>query len=288
MQLALNPGRDAPICWQEVGCPHCNIDRFEPVLEADDVLASGLRFLIVRCAGCGLCYTNPRPDPASMRRFYPANYHCHQRKQPSRRADPMERWLPSSKGCLLDFGCGAGAFLLRMRERGWDVAGVESADRVAHHLRAEHGLPVHAGPLAQSGWSAGSFDAITMRQSLEHVPYPLEVLHSAHALLSNGGRLLVSVPNFTGLPAYWFGADWYGLDLPRHLTHFTPATLHTMLTTAGFANVRIRHESHPSWIRHSAQRRGPRVLTARLASGLASRWARFRGRAEGVLAIADK
>ena len=179
-----------------------------------------------------------------MRRFYPADYHCHQSKQPSRRFVTMERHrLPSSKGRrLLDFGCGAGAFLLRMRERGWDVAGVESAVSVANRLRAEHGLHVHTGPLAQ----AGSFDAITMRQSLEHVHDPLDVgiCDPRWCCCPNGGQLLVSVPNFAGLAAHWFGRarlvrPW---TCRAHLTHFTPATLRAMLTTAGFANVRIRHE----------------------------------------------
>lgn len=287
MRLAENPYADAPaIAWEECACPCCGSARFTPLLEADDALKSGLRFLIVTCARCGLCFTNPRPDPASMERFYPDDYHCHRLKQPSTRADPLERWLPSKRpGRLLDFGCGAGAFLLRMRKHGWNVTGLDMADIVAARLRAQHGLNVDAGTLPQRQWPDACFEAITMRQALEHVHAPLEALRDAFRLLTGGGRLLVSVPNFASLAAHWFGAGWYGLDLPRHLTHFTPLTLRAMLSEAGFGNIDIRQQRHASWIRHSA-RRG--MLATRLGSGIASRWARILGRAEGLLAVAAK
>jgi SAM-dependent methyltransferase len=287
MRLAEQPISDAPaVAWEECLCPCCGSASFKPLLEADDALKSGLRFLIVQCASCGLCFTNPRPDPASMDRFYPDDYRCHRITPHTAKSDAMERWLPSDRPArLLDFGCGAGAFLLRMRERGWHVTGLDRADAVAMRLREQHGLNAHAGTLPHPHWPDACFEAITMRQSLEHVHAPLEVLRDSHRLLSAGGRLLVSVPNFDGLAAHWFGPTWYGLDLPRHLTHFTPQSLRTMLLEAGFADITMRQEAHASWIRHSA-RRG--ILATRLGSGIASRWARILGRSEGLLALAVK
>jgi SAM-dependent methyltransferase len=285
MRVAENACTDAaPIAWEECACPCCGSTSFTPLLEADDALQSGLRFLIVRCARCDLCFTNPRPDPASMDRFYPGDYDCHRLKEHSAHADAMERCLASERPArLLDFGCGAGAFLVRMRKRGWNVTGLDMADDIAIRLREQHGLNVHAGTLPQPRWPNACFEAITMRQSLEHVHAPLEVLRDAYRLLSAGGRLLVSVPNFDGLAAHWFGPDWYGLDLPRHLTHFTPRTLRALLGEAGFIDITIRQEAHASWLRYSA-RRG--FLTTRLGSGIASRWARIVGRAEALLAVA--
>ena len=51
------------------------------------------------------------------------------------------------------------------------------------------------------------------------------VLREARDLLAPGGKLVVAVPNIDSLPFRWFGRHWFGLDLPRHLTHFTPASL---------------------------------------------------------------
>ena len=69
-----------------------------------------------------------------------------------------------------------------------------------------------------------------------------------------------------------------GLDLPRHLTHFTPATLHLMLERAGFCPGAVRMVRHSDWMRQSAKlarryRHGPpcrRWLTAKPAARLAS------------------
>jgi len=43
---------------------------------------------------------------------------------------------------------------------------------------------------------------------------------------------VISVPNFASLESRLFGKYWNGLDVPRHLYHFTPATLDRMLKKA--------------------------------------------------------
>ena len=183
----------------------------------------------------------------------------------------------------------------RMAALGWNVTGIDCSETAVARLQAD-GLGAQVGTLPNPLWTDACFEAITMRQSLEHTHQPLEVLHAAHRLLTTGGKLLIAVPNFDSVTASWFGANWHGLDLPRHLTHFTPATLHLMLRQAGFERIQIRQERRASWIRHSAalaQRRGDRamvtrLLTTRLGSGLAGWWGRMTRRAESILAIATK
>ena len=105
--------------------------------------------------------------------------------------------------------------------------------------------------------------------------------------MTPGGRLIVAAPNFDSWAASWFGAHWFGLDVPRHLTHFTPGTLRRMLNRAGFEQVEMRQQSHSSWIRHSAElRRPPGFLQSRGGSALAAWWAALIGRAECILAVA--
>ncbi len=77
---------------------------------------------------------------------------------------------------------------------------------------------------------------MTMWHSLEHVHHPLAILRAAYRLLIPGGKLIVATPNIESIPFRVFGRSWFGLDLPRHLTHFTPTTLGAMLQTAGFPN----------------------------------------------------
>ena len=294
--------------WEEVGCPLCESRNWAPLVEATDPLggAEGLWFMVVRCQDCGLCFTNPRPSARSIGHFYPADYVCHRapvgpkKRRLSRpwKRDPEGKYVPvEGQGRLLDFGCGSGDFLRRMHALGWKVTGVDVSADVVERIKAELGLEAHAGTLPHPALPAASFDAVTMWQALEHVHQPLETLRAAHRLLVPGGKVVVAVPNIDSLPFQWFGTHWYGLDVPRHLTHFTPPTLRQMLERAGFRVHRLHMIRHPGWIRHSVPllRRTPTaskamcgLLTSRVGSGLAS-WLSFAARkSDCIVAVATK
>ncbi len=255
--------------WQDTDCLLCGCRISRPVIEAPDPNDpdGGLRFAVVQCVKCGLCFTNPRPDPGSIGQFYPALYAPHQLRRRARTGS-TPHWLrgwhrPRRKyqfigwrgeGRLLDFGCGGGAFLARMHEEGWQVTGLDVSPTAVNRVREELRLPAFLGTLPHRNLTPSSFDVVTMWQALEHVHAPLEVLREAHRLLVPEGRLYVAVPNIDSLPFRWFGASWYGLDLPRHLTHFSPSTLRLMLENAGFSVKSIRMVRHSDWLRNSAKR----------------------------------
>jgi SAM-dependent methyltransferase len=141
-----------------------------------------------------------------------------------------------------------------MRRQGWHVTGVEISAAVAEQARCQLGVQVLAGSLPHPELNEGSFDVVTMWHSLEHVHAPVPVLCEASRLLARGGKLLVAVPNLDSAAFRWCGAAWIGLDVPRHLTHFTPHTLCLMLDRAGFEAKAVRMVRHSSWLRQSARR----------------------------------
>ena len=104
---------------------------------------------------------------------------------------------------------------------------------------ADHNLHAFSGSLPHPALEERSFDVITMWQALEHVHQPLEILQSAHQLLCPGGKIIITVPNIDCLAFHLFGTAWNGLDLPRHLVHFSPTTLRLMLKRAGFRPGRV-------------------------------------------------
>lgn len=255
--------------WERTSCLLCGGNQRSVLLGPSEESLSKpeSRSTVVRCEACGLCYTNPRPTPAAMGEFYPPEYPPHQPPRLSQRSRIRAWWqrvfgthaaqeigFPrKGQDSLLDFGCGNGRFLQDMHAQGWRVLGVDVAPSVVLRIRDGLGLPALAGDLSLPSIRATSFDVITMRQSLEHVHDPLRTLREAYHLLTAGGRLYVSVPNIDSLSFRMFGTAWYGLDLPRHLTHFTPKTLRKMLVRAGFRPGRLRMVLHSSWLQRSAR-----------------------------------
>ena len=59
------------VAWEETPCPLCASRHCTPLVEGQDhsAGADGLWFAVVQCDSCGACYTNPRPDPASIVQF---------------------------------------------------------------------------------------------------------------------------------------------------------------------------------------------------------------------------
>ncbi len=307
-RLPLDEGATTSLAWEDAPCPLCGCARWSARSEAADPLPGedGLRFLIVQCQDCGLCYTNPRPGPDGIASFYPDDYPSHRRCAPPspgrswlgrRRRDPLADLLPVvGKGRLLDFGCGAGDFLVQAQQLGWNPVGLDASPRVVEKIRVELGIPALVGSLPHADLADRSFEAITMWQSLEHVHRPLDVLRCAHRLLVPGGRLIVAAPNLESCTSRWFGPHWHGLDVPRRLTHFTPWTLRLMLHRAGFFNPHLQMLRNGSWVRHSArlaQQRGDggplaKLLQTRLLSSVASWYAHLTRQSDRLLAVAVK
>jgi SAM-dependent methyltransferase len=77
---------------------------------------------------------------------------------------------------------------------------------------------------------------------LEHLHQPKLALEKLRHSLRPDGWLAISVPNAASLESRFFKENWYALDLPRHLFHFTPATVRTLLSASGWEIRRILHQ----------------------------------------------
>jgi 2-polyprenyl-3-methyl-5-hydroxy-6-metoxy-1,4-benzoquinol methylase len=168
-------------------------------------------------------------QPATSIQFF-----ISQRRQ--RRFDRFTGYLRfTSPGArVLDIGCGNGSFLLQMRLLGWETAGVES-DAAAVEQARKAGLDVHLELSPRRLWPDGFFDAITMFHVMEHLHDPLQQLSDCRQLLKPGGQLMIATPNYDAVGREYFGPDWRGLEIPRHLVLFTEKSLWAAMERAGFA-----------------------------------------------------
>jgi len=144
-----------------------------------------------------------------------------------------------------DVGCGGGLLSEALARSGATVTALDLAPELVEiaklHL-LESGLAVDyrlqsVEDLAAE--AAGTFDAITCMEMLEHVPDPSSVLRACATLLKPGGRLFVSTLNRTPLAfaVAIVGAEYVANLLPKgthdYKSFIRPAELSAWLRDAG-------------------------------------------------------
>lgn len=203
-------------------------------------------YQLVRCPTCSLVWLENPPTPQEAQYHYGVEYH--QAVQTSGEVDTSKRWCGprnrvlelSRGGALLDIGCNSGAFLQTMRDDAWKLHGIEISSDQARRAQVNSGARVFVGDVLDAPFAPESFDVVTCLHVMEHMYQPKEVLARVWSWLKPGGILYIQVPNIEGLEASLFGSYWFGLELPRHLYHFSPASLRRLLTQSGYEEILIR------------------------------------------------
>ena len=233
-------------------CPVCDHPQSAPFLSVKDYTVSKQAFTIVACLGCGFKYTNPRPIDSKLGLYYKSeNYisHSDTKKGIVSKLYHAVRWYALkgklslvqrivSRGTLLDYGCGTGAFAEVCAKAGWNVTGFEP-DGDARKVAASRGVSV-INDFNQLNSDGNLFDAITLWHVMEHIPDLQVKIRLLYDLLKPGGHLFVAVPNYKSYDGQHYGAYWAAYDVPRHLSHFDQTSMKGLVTNVGFQLLETR------------------------------------------------
>jgi SAM-dependent methyltransferase len=177
---------------------------------------------------------------------------------------------------------------------GWRFQGVELSPIAVKACRSI-GLKVFHGDLHTAAFEKNSFDLITARHVIEHIPNPAGFMHEISRILKRGGRLAIETPNSKALGRKWFGVNWFANDVPRHLILYNSTNLHMLAGHHGLrlveakmltsAKIILNSWDYFSRNRHkpSKKRKIPRLL-AQLYVVLATLY----GRGDNVFAVYKK
>ena len=241
-------------------CPVCSDLSIYKALVAKDYTVSKQLFEIWQCTHCGLRFTQGIPVEEEIGQYYKSAeyishsdtskgfinriYHRVRQHTLKSKRKLIESAAASSSGKrLLDLGAGTGIFVHHMQQHGWQVTGVEPDEEARNNASALYNIELHPKEYFFSSVKPGSFDVITMWHVLEHVHRLHEYAEKLRSSLSPDGVLLIAVPNYTSHDADVYGQYWAAYDVPRHLYHFSPASMRTLLKKHGLTLQSVK----PMW-----------------------------------------
>jgi 2-polyprenyl-3-methyl-5-hydroxy-6-metoxy-1,4-benzoquinol methylase len=251
-------------------CPLCGSPIYTPAFKEPP-------YEVRRCGACGLGYVTPRRSAEALAAMYGDDtywrspspkthgYHDYRADEPLYLRTFRQRLGFAladgpSGGRALDVGCAAGFCMAVLRERGFEVSGVEVSGVIAAHA-IEHfgfGPAVHVGTLESAPFEEGGFDLITMWDVVEHVVDPVALLRRARALLKPGGRLVIETQDIDSRFARALGPRWHHYKHAEHIYHFNPSTVRRLARDGGFEVEKLTHRHGGKYVstRFIAERAG--------------------------------
>lgn len=214
-------------------CPVCGSKNIHFHFSTKDYMISKEEFAIDKCGDCGFLFTNPVPVESEIGKYYESDvyvshsntkkgvknfvYHLVRNFTLQRKIDLVKRHV--GIGDLLDIGSGAGYFLNKAKKEGFNTLGLEPSPDVRSKSIEEFSLDVQSIEALHT-LESESKDAITLWHVLEHVYELNRDVEQMLKVLKPTGVLIVAVPNPDSWDARYYGKEWGGWDVPRHLYHF--------------------------------------------------------------------
>jgi 2-polyprenyl-3-methyl-5-hydroxy-6-metoxy-1,4-benzoquinol methylase len=250
-EIAAQPANRAYVC------PLCGGSEVIHFLDAPDRFHLRREvYRLLRCSTCSGVWQDSPPKPEEMGIHYDEDYH--KAIVAAGETSPASRWQRhrdlisrhKQGGAILDIGCSSGAFLGTMKGPSWKLYGIDMENSTAEKARSATGAEVFVGDVMDAPFPPDSFDVITAFDLLEHVYQPRQFLTKVLDWLKPGGIFCTMLPNIDSWESRIFGSYWYGLEMPRHLFHFSPKSLKQVMVTLGFEQV-VLSTSEISYVERS-------------------------------------
>lgn len=275
-------------------CPVCNAAAISKIFTVKDYNVSQESFEIYQCSSCQLRFTQSVPDATAIGDYYKSEnyishsdttkgwvnrlYHRVRSVANIQKRKLIEKITGLHQGNLLDVGSGTGYFIAEMKKAGWSVTGLEPDARARKIARENNRLELLPSEnLFQL--PAKYFDVITLWHVLEHVHDLKRYVAQLSCLLNQEGKILVAVPNYFSYDAEKYKNFWAAYDVPRHLYHFSPVSMHILMQQAGLEITDIKplwYDSFYISLLSTRYKKGKPHWPDAILTGLLSNWEALR------------
>jgi SAM-dependent methyltransferase len=260
------------------------------------------------CKDCDTGFLLPRPSSELLESLYSDAYFSNYGKMIERTQSLLDKarlnlaWRfdrgtsPESRilevlagrhpATICDLGCGNGTLLAKLRDRGFDVVGIEPSPHARREVQAK-GITVYEGTAEAMPASIpeAPFDLVVTTQVLEHCLDPQLAVHNAFQLVRPGGYLVIDVPNCGSFQFANRGPAWFHFDVGRHVNYFTTRGLSRLIEGHPVESIKFYYRQYldhflPSrlaiesslWERCSAEEDSSNLIGIRRPSNLENWW----------------
>lgn len=209
---------------------------------------------ILRCAGCGFTYADVDMTDAELSELYSKNYFFGDEysdyladrnvieKNFKLRLRVLEGFLhDENEKRLLEIGCAYGFFLNLVKDKFKDVRGIDISKDGTDYARDKLRLDVVNGDFLKHDFGNGSFDAVCMWDTIEHIRSPDLYLEKISRLTKKGAILAITTGDIESLNSRIRKGRWRLLHPPTHLHYFSEKTMKLILNRYGFEVLYSRH-----------------------------------------------
>lgn len=200
-----------------------------------------------RCGQCDLVFRCPMPTPRELDVIYQEHYSAANVNAGRTNQESGEHALDAYVRTLygrvirpqdrvLDFGCGTGALVEKLRRAGVaHVDGLETSANARTLCQVNRGIGLLS---SLTEVPSRSVDLITMIEVIEHLTNPLPDLCAIREKIKPGGLIFVTTPNRLGTRARVERGLWREARKKFHLFLFSAGSMESLLQRAGFVDVR--------------------------------------------------
>ncbi len=153
----------------------------------------------------------------------------------------LDRLKSSNSSTLAEIGFGEGFLLQAAKEHGYNIKGVDFSTNQILDINSSIREFVQSSPTpfeTLQGYASG-IGILCLKNVLEHVINPVELINNIYRSLSSGSLLAIEVPNdFSDLQKYLSDHNLldshYWISPPDHLSYFTEESLSNVALRSGF------------------------------------------------------
>lgn len=184
----------------------------------------------------------------------------------------LRRYVPTRGDGLrlLDVGCGTGHHMASLRERGFEVAGVDGSEEMIRHAKANNpAAPIKLADVESLPFPDSSFDFVLCVEVFRYLPDFTNCVNEIARVLKPGGVCLATAAPLFNLNGYWLVNRIANLIRVAGLVHLkqffaTSRRLRRAFTDAGFIAPTVHgvYVGPVNWVERLTPSLLPRTLKA--------------------------